>query len=123
MSPGLRLALATPQLSYVRAFSQAKPKLRDSQLLPVTPQLSCVHAFWPATPMPRDLQLAQAKSQLSYGCVSSPEKPKLPGSQLVPARPQLSSYGPSLQAKRMLRGWHWAVDRGFVPQPGKRRQK
>jgi hypothetical protein len=90
MPPGSQLERARPQLSYVRAFSPAKQKLRGWQLVRARPRLSCVRAFSRATPMPRDLQ---AKSQLSYGRVSSSAKPKLPGWQLEWARPQLFSYG------------------------------
>jgi len=123
MPPGSQLEWARPQLSYVRAFSPAKQKLRGWQLVRARPRLSCVRAFSRATPMPRDLQPAQAKSQLSYGRVSSSAKPKLPGWQLERARPQLFSYGLSWLVKRMLRDWNRAADRGFVPQAGKRLQK
>jgi hypothetical protein len=92
------LALATPQLSYVRAFSLAKPKLRGWQPVPAT-------------------------SRLSYVRGSSPVKLKLQGYWPVLATSQLSSYEPFSRVKPMFRGLHRAADRGFAPQPEKRPQK
>jgi hypothetical protein len=94
MPPGLRLVPATPQLSYVRAFSPGKPTLRDWPLVPATSRLSCVRAFSSATLMPRDWQLVRATPRLSYVRASSPANQKLQGYWLGLAKSQLSSYGP-----------------------------
>src|SRR5213082_1368124 len=61
------------------------------RLVPATPQLSYVRAFSPGKLTPRDWQLAPAKSQLYCIRVPSPAKPKLRGWQLGPAMPQLFS--------------------------------
>ena len=64
----LRLVPATPQLSYVRAFSPGKPTLRDWPLVPATSRLSCVRAFSSAKQKLQGYWLGLAKSQLSsYG--------------------------------------------------------
>jgi len=50
-------------------------------------------------------------------------KQKLRGWPLAQGKSQLFSYGPSSPVKRMLQGWRWAMESGFVRQPGKRPQK
>ena len=73
--------------------------------------------------MLQDLQLALAMSPPSCVRVSWLATPMLLERQPVPATSQPFCDRVSSPVKQMFRGWRWAMESGFVPQPGKRPQK